>query len=123
VLDYLGYVHPASETDLDSDYDLSLDRELQGGVGIDARRMGNEARFVNDYRGVPMERVHGSSKVKGGKSGPNVMFAERIVEGTGERRLSIIVGKGKVRRGDELCVSYGKGFWKARGSGILVAQS
>jgi len=114
VLDYLGYVHPAAETDPDSDYDLSFDRELQGGVGIDARRMGNEARFINDYRGIPerVKRVCGTGK--GGKAGPNVLFSERIVEGTRERRLCIVVGKEKIKKGEEVCVSYGKGFWKER---------
>lgn len=120
VLDYLGYIHPASEADQDSDFDLSLDRELQGGVGIDARRMGNEARFVNDYRGVP-ERVKCTSarsgKKKAASAGPNVEFSERIVQGTGERRLCIVVGKEKVNKGEELCVSYGKGFWRERGAG------
>ena len=118
VLDYLGYVHPTAETDPDSDYDLSLDRELQGGVGIDARRMGNEARFINDYRGIPerMKKIGGTGK--GGKPGPNVLFSERVVEGTGERRLCIVVGKEKIKKGEELCVSYGKGFWKERGIGF-----
>lgn len=118
VLDYLGYVHPASEADQDSDYDLSLDRELQGGVGIDARRMGNEARFVNDYRGVPgrVRYAHvRSGKQRTATAGPNVVFSERIVQGTGERRLCIVVGKEKVKKGEELCVSYGKGFWRERG--------
>lgn len=115
VLDYLGYVHPAAETDPASDYDLSLDRELQGGVGVDARRMGNEARFINDYRGIPERMKKISPSNKGAKPGPNVMFSERVVEGTGERRLCIVVGKEKIRKGEELCVSYGKGFWKERG--------
>ncbi|KAF4630171.1 hypothetical protein G7Y89_g7974 [Cudoniella acicularis] len=58
ILQYLGEVHVSrdnsSSTTLDpharSDYDLSLDREL--GLGIDAERAGNEARFINDYRGI-----------------------------------------------------------------------
>ncbi|CAG8981339.1 hypothetical protein HYALB_00005140, partial [Hymenoscyphus albidus] len=33
-----------------SNYDLSLDREW--GIGIDAKKCGTEARFINDYRGV-----------------------------------------------------------------------
>lgn len=106
VLDYLGHVHASSDADPESDYDLSLDREL--GVGVDARWMGNEARFINDYRGV-------ASRLKAGKGSPNVSFSERIVDGTGERRVCVVVGKEKVKRGDELCVSYGKGFWKERG--------
>ncbi|TVY37606.1 hypothetical protein LOCC1_G006879, partial [Lachnellula occidentalis] len=63
ILQYLGIIHaspnsnsnsPDSEgvhdSHADSNYDLSLDRELR--IGIDADRMGNEARFINDYRGV-----------------------------------------------------------------------
>lgn len=120
VLDYIGYVHPAVETDPDSDYDLSLDRELQGGVGVDARRMGNEARFMNDYRGIPGRVRRDGEFGKSGKAGPNVLFSERAVNGTGERRLCIVVGKEKIKKGEELCVSYGKGFWKERGLGYAT---
>ncbi|KAF8471257.1 hypothetical protein BDZ91DRAFT_718188 [Kalaharituber pfeilii] len=127
VLDYLGYVHPASETDPESNYDLSLDRELgDGGVGIDARHMGNEARFVNDYRGIPERMMKANSGPYAGKKpkpGPNVVFAERVVEGTGERRLCIMVGKERIKKCEELCVSYGKGFWKERGIIFDAARS
>ncbi|KXX75520.1 Histone-lysine N-methyltransferase Su(var)3-9 [Madurella mycetomatis] len=68
ILPYLGEVHigtapfglSRTHTDKDggddydyakSDYDLWLDRDAD--VAVDAARMGNEARFVNDYRGVP----------------------------------------------------------------------
>ncbi|CAK5280089.1 unnamed protein product [Mycena citricolor] len=39
----------------ESDYDLSLFRSNDVSIGIDASRVGNEARFVNDYRGVPAQ--------------------------------------------------------------------
>ncbi|KAI5807988.1 hypothetical protein DFH27DRAFT_290677 [Peziza echinospora] len=112
VLDYLGYVHSPDEADGESDYDLSLgDREL--GWGVDARWMGNEGRFVNDYRGVSGREGKGA----------NVVFSERWVgentkkEGR-ERRLCVMVaGGGKIRKGEELLISYGKGFWKERGLG------
>ncbi|KAI9717391.1 MAG: hypothetical protein M1812_004743 [Candelaria pacifica] len=108
ILHYLGFVHASSDTDPESNYDLSLVREL--GVGIDATHMGNEARFINDYRGIREE-------------GPNAEFRDTIV--SGERRMSVYVlpegksGKGKkgIRKGEEICVSYGKGFWKGRGAG------
>lgn len=101
VLDYLGYVHDASDTDEKSDYDLSLDPEL--GVGVDAGKMGNEARMVNDYRGVP------------GFERPNVVFETRRVGGsTGELRMALWVGSKDIKKGTELCVSYGKGFWLER---------
>ena len=91
----------------DSDYDLSLDREL--GIGIDAHGMGNEARFINDYRGVAEKA--------------NAEFRECWDGRTGERGMGVWVlgegkkasGKGKgVRKGQEILVSYGRGFWGAR---------
>ena len=107
VLFYIGYVHDERDTDEASDYDLSLDREL--GIAVDASRMGNEARFVNDYRGVA--------------DGPNAEFKEVVVniQGQAEKRMGLFVlpegksGKGKgIRKGQEVLVSYGKGFWKER---------
>jgi hypothetical protein len=105
-MDYMGVLHAADDEDArTSDYDLSLEREL--GIGIDAARKGNEARFINDFRGVR-------------KEGPNVRFDERVVQlGLGRREMRIGIwvcgGNGKgVRKGEELCVSYGKGFWASR---------
>ena len=109
----MGYVHSslASDTDPTSDHGLSLDREL--GIGIDAGVMGNEGRFVNGYSGVRGE-------------GPNAEFREWWVRGDGggrwERRVGVWVlggrsdGRGRrgIRRGEEVCVSYGKGFWRER---------
>lgn len=97
VLDYMGYVHTETESDETSDYDICLDGAL--GVSIDAKRWGNEGRMVNDYRGIGQR--------------PNVMFDDHIVRG--ERRMGIYVMPGKeIAKGEELLVSYGKGFWKAR---------
>ena len=102
ILDYSGLVHSSAEADVHSSYDLSLDRHR--GIGIDAARMGNEARFVNDYRGI--------------YDHPNAEFRERLVDG--EKRMSVYVlpsgrsgryRKG-IRKGAEICVSYGKGFWQ-----------
>lgn len=89
-----------------SNYDLSLDREM--GIGIDADKKGNEARFINDYRGVG-ER-------------PNAEFREIWDVGRKERGMGVWVlpegrsgrGKGGVRKGEEILVSYGRGFWGAR---------
>jgi hypothetical protein len=113
ILCYHGYVHSEEETDVGSNYDLSLHREL--GIGIDATSMGNEARFINDYRGVT-------------PNGPNAEFREVFVEMTSgqlEKRMAIYVlpaGKsGKrakgISKGDEILVSYGKGFWTKRSEG------
>lgn len=88
-----------------SNYDLSLDREM--GIGIDADKRGNEARFINDYRGVGEK--------------PNAEFKEIWDVRSKERGMGVWVlpegksGKGKgVRKGEEILVSYGRGFWGAR---------
>ena len=108
ILPYIGFVHGPQDTDHESTYDLSLDREL--GVGVDATTMGNEARFINDYRGIS-------------SSGPNAEFKEVWVEvgkENTERRMAVYVlhaGKSGrrssgIKKGEEILVSYGKGFWK-----------
>ena len=88
-----------------SNYDLSHDREM--GIGIDADKRGNEARFINDYRGVA-ER-------------PNAEFKEIWHGARKERGMGVWVlpegknGRGKgIRKGEEILVSYGRGFWGAR---------
>jgi hypothetical protein len=115
ILSYLGYVHDKNDIDEKSDYDLSLDRDL--GVGVDASRIGNEARFINDYRGVT--------------TSANAEFRDIFVdigEGKVEKRMGVFVlsagksrnaGKGGKRakgvaKGQEILVSYGKGFWAER---------
>lgn len=114
---YLGHVHTnsLSDTDPHSDYDLSLDREL--GLSIDAAKSGNESRFANDYRGIS-ER-------------PNAEFRDCYVQVKSEKRacgvkwelrVGIFVlsagnaGKRKagIKAGEEVLVSYGKGFWEGR---------
>lgn len=114
VLPYLGEVHPAgAAAHAASDYDLWLDRSGDVDVAVDAARMGNEARFVNDYRGVP------------GAARPNAEFCEVWDVRRGERGMAVFVlpagkkekGKGKgggIAKGQEILVSYGKGFWSKR---------
>lgn len=110
ILSYLGFVHGNEDSDETSDYDISLDRELD--VAVDASSMGNEARFINDYRGVRPE-------------GANAEFRDCwISNGNGllEKRIGVYVltaGKsGKRAKGiakdAEILVSYGKGFWSNR---------
>jgi hypothetical protein len=110
IICYHGYVHSEEETDPTSDYDLCLSREF--GLGIDASKMGNEARFCNDYRGIE-------------SMGPNAEFREVWIDvglGVTEKRMAIFVlpaGKSGKRRkgvpkGAEILLSYGKGFWKER---------
>ena len=116
ILFYLGLVHTAAGADAGSDYDLSVDRERD--VAMDATRWGNEARFINDYRGIS-------------DSGPNAEFRDCVVQvasGGWEKRFGVFVlGKGKagakakrargIAKGEEIVVSYGKGFWTARSGG------
>ncbi|KAL6865738.1 hypothetical protein ACO1O0_001836 [Amphichorda felina] len=111
ILPYLGRVHSGGRdgTDPHSDYDLWLDREAD--VAVDAGRQGNEGRFVNDYRGV--------------RGRPNAEFGTAWCERWGQLCVGFWVlgspgkkGKvGGVKKGEEILVSYGKGFWGQRGVG------
>lgn len=96
IIDYVGEVH--CEERPDSDYDLSLYRRDGVNVGIDAQEMGNESRFINDYRGI--------------KDRPNAEFVEYRT-GRGELRMSVWSREG-IQRGDEIVVSYGKSWWRSR---------
>lgn len=114
-------MHNSLDNDPSSDYDLSLDRDAD--LAVDATNVGNEARFVNDYRGVPGRE----------DKGPNCEFRDCWVrvQGRWERRVGVYVlpvgraGKRKsgVKMGEEVLVSYGKGFWcKGAGKGDGVAE-
>ncbi|GAA5972584.1 hypothetical protein JCM11641_001912 [Rhodosporidiobolus odoratus] len=116
--DYLGVVHTEEEMDPKSDYDLSLLREVrveEDGkekiqvVGCDATKAGNEARFVNDYRGTTLPR-------------PSAIFELRCFplpapahqpakEGI---RMAVFAGPHGIEKNAEICVSYGRGFWEKR---------
>ena len=114
VIPYLGLIHAACEGEAaeheDSDYDLSLVRIPAShplnpkpgkhiSIGVDAALAGNAGRFVNDYRGV--------------QSGPNAEF--RVGQGgAGEVRMEIWTLKCGISKGEEVLVSYGKGWWAAR---------
>ncbi|CAK7202708.1 hypothetical protein SEUCBS139899_005435 [Sporothrix eucalyptigena] len=125
ILPYLGVYHRGNVavgrrgqgTNLhnkkESDYDLWLDRDAD--VAVDADRCGNEARFINDYRGT-------------GKPRANAEFREVWDPRRGERGMAVFVlpaGKrllqkaagsnaGGIAKGEEILVSYGKGFWEMR---------
>ncbi|KIJ68670.1 hypothetical protein HYDPIDRAFT_82525 [Hydnomerulius pinastri MD-312] len=101
IIDYIGEVHCQERPD--SDYDLSLYRSQDGvNVGVDASALGNEARFVNDYRGIQ------------GK--PNAAFVEYRTT-AGELRMSIWSTGDIIKKGDEILVSYGKSWWRCRNGG------
>lgn len=128
ILPYLGVYHRGNvaagrpgtnpHNKRESDYDLWLDRDAD--VAVDADRQGNEARFVNDYRGT-------------GKPRANAEFREVWDSRRGERCMAVFVlpaGKrallqaaankqntnkvGGIAQGEEILVSYGKGFWEMR---------
>ncbi|KAL1895094.1 hypothetical protein Sste5346_005516 [Sporothrix stenoceras] len=128
ILPYLGVYHRGNvaagrpgtnpHNKRESDYDLWLDRDAD--VAVDADRQGNEARFVNDYRGT-------------GKPRANAEFREVWDPRRGERCMAVFVlpaGKrallqaaankqntnkvGGIAQGEEILVSYGKGFWEMR---------
>ena len=128
ILPYLGIIHATfipAESDqpgdaeddggvndphAKSDYDLCLARISaydernpfpwkHVSLGVDASTAGNAGRFVNDYRGIASE--------------PNAEF--RLGNGdSGELRMEIWTLKKSIAKGEEILVSYGKGFWAAR---------
>jgi hypothetical protein len=97
IVEYIGEVH--SDERPTSDYDVSLYRFPSESVGVDASRMGNEARFVNDYRGI--------------RPKPNAEFVDSRAAG-GDLRMGIWSLAEGIRKGDEIVVSYGKAWWTAR---------
>ncbi|KAJ3192685.1 hypothetical protein HK101_006138 [Irineochytrium annulatum] len=133
VLDYLGDVHGEGTASGTSEFVLSLDRKE--GLSVDAEMAGNEGRMINDYRGVPLpENVSGDDVRKKGEKGrkgsagkggtkedgngtyrkPNVQFDLYRDSFMGEVRMGIFTLR-RIGKGEELLLSYGKGFWSARG--------
>ena len=55
-----------------------------------------QARFTNDFHGT--------------RKNPNVRFERRVDEDTGEHRLGIFVLKRKIKKGEELLISYGHNY-------------
>lgn len=89
ILDYLGHVRTE---DLDGGADSQYVAALAPGILVDAEHEGTEARFINDF--------HGTGCM------PNVRF-ERRVDPDGEHRLGVHVMKRKIRKGEELLITYG----------------
>lgn len=97
IVDYLGYVTLSGNEDQTSDYSASFgdDHEL----ALDAAKMGNEARMCNDFRNT-------------GKRA-NAVF-DQYRDAAGDQKLAIFVGPHPIGKGEEVLVSYGKGFWANR---------
>ncbi|KAJ1652447.1 hypothetical protein IWQ61_007220 [Dispira simplex] len=120
LLVYQGLVTHYDEADPQSDYVLGLDATewfrlahrlatvahqpstalVPLRLAIDAATMGNEARFINDYRGIAAQ--------------PNVEFTDFIHETTGTVNMGVWVRHHPIAAGQELLVNYGKSFWKSR---------
>lgn len=110
ILSYLGVYHTRPHPE--SDYDLSVVRTLSSEPGeqgpttidiaLDAARQGNAGRFVNDYRGI-------------GRA-PNCQFVD-VVDSNGWKGMEVWTLEKGVNKGDELLVSYGKGWWAGRQGG------
>ena len=98
VLDYIGLVSLGEDEDKTSDYVSEFGEK--GELCCDANRLGNEARFVNDFRNTGRR--------------PNVEFRLRR-SSQGELRQGVYVCEARgIAPGEELLISYGKPFWKAR---------
>ena len=116
IIAYLGLIHTNADTDTDphSNYDLSLDREL--GLSIDATAAGNEARFINDYRGIA-DRANAEFRDCWVQ-----MAAVGAERARWERRIGVFVlGAGRAGKraagigvGQEVLVNYGRSFWSKR---------
>lgn len=114
IIPYLGIIHASIKGEADehesSDYDLSLVRLSASdplnpfpgrhiSIGVDAAQAGNAGRFVNDYRGI--------------QPAPNAEF--RVGKGeAGKTTMEIWTLKPGIPKGDEILVTYGKGWWSAR---------
>ena len=98
----------AEHEDRGSDYTLAFVEEGPLRLTLDAARAGNEGRFINDFRGVPVP--------PGGRSGANVRFAARVDErGQTQMGVYVLPGGSGLAKHAELLLSYGKGYWLARG--------
>eukprot|EP00048_Salpingoeca_helianthica_P007358 m.109474 g.109474 ORF g.109474 m.109474 type:complete len:191 (+) comp14308_c0_seq2:2147-2719(+) len=93
-IEYIGQVVTDEECSATSDYTM----RLRPGLAIDGERMANDARYINDYRGIG-ERA-----------------SVELREATDRRGLPAmaVYALRDIRRGEEILLNYGKGFWQAR---------
>ena len=94
ICDYIGFIENKKNESQTSDYILHFIDDLS----IDAEYKGNEARFINDYRGIAQR--------------PNAQF-QTYWHDHG-LRMGVFAMSQPIRANCEIIVSYGKGFWKAR---------
>ncbi|KAJ3042683.1 hypothetical protein HDV00_006740 [Rhizophlyctis rosea] len=97
ILDYIGEVHLDETLPPQNDYALFL----HGPLTISAQDIGNEARCINDFRGI--------------SSRPSAAFDTYRDALTGEVRIGCWTLNRALEVGEEILVTYGKAWWKARG--------
>ena len=103
VVDYVGAVGLGEHQDKGSDYVCDFGEHSE--LALDANSVGNEGRFVNDYRNTGRHA--------------NVEFKLRR-DRKGELRQGIFVcAKSRVAPGEELLISYGKSYWRSRVDGSM----
>lgn len=108
LIDYAGHVSITLGDEHDtnkSSYLLNLfhSEEHMLYIDVDAARAGNEARFLNDFHGVP------------GADAPNCQFWPYYDTVTGEKRIGIKTIR-EVTTGQELLVDYGGKYFAADSS-------
>lgn len=78
-------------------------------MAVDAAREGNEGRFVNDFRGVA-ERANAEFRTVWCERWGELCVGVWVIGGGGSGKKK----GGGIKKGDEILVSYGKGFWDGR---------
>lgn len=98
IVDYHGVVTSSDACSQTSDYTLSFGESNE--LAVDAETEGNEARFTNDFRNTGRRQ--------------NARF-DSYVDECGDYKLAIFcLADGAIEKGEEILISYGKGFWKHR---------
>ena len=98
IVDYHGVVTSSEACSQTSDYTLSFGESNE--LAVDAEMEGNEARFTNDFRNTGRRQ--------------NARF-DSYVDECGDYKLAIFcLADGAIEKGEEILISYGKGFWKHR---------
>jgi len=123
-----------------SDYDLWLSREAN--LAVDSELSGNEARFINDYRGVdgrdranaefravwdprvgeytmavyvlPLGKKAREKMEKAQEEKIKRLMAKQKRDGKNAGGVLAVSSVGVIKKGEEILVSYGRGFWERR---------
>ncbi|KAL0477450.1 SET1 [Acrasis kona] len=91
IVDYVGKIFLDDDCDDDSQYLM----RYADGLICDASKIGNEARMVNDFHGVA--------------ESPNVKYKSYQTP-SGEKRIGYFTANKKIKKGEEILTSYGRGF-------------